>query len=159
MEKKKLTFKNKITAIELYKEFAVFKALFLRECIIYHKQILWYFIILHIPVAVKLPMSLLLNRQLQVHLQNTRMPLHPQIKQKEKKTTNKHNKKNPHPQTFKILQQQKERKNNFTTYLHHLFTLQALKLNKYGFRKNNINKNKIIRFIIMQYHLYLFNLY
>lgn len=87
-----------------------------REKIIPHKQVLWYFIILHIPEAVKeklLPTSLLLNRQLQVHLQNTITPLHPQIKQQkkifqEKKTTTK----KPHPQTFKIVQQKKEKKNN-----------------------------------------------
>lgn len=57
----------------------------------------------------------------------------------EKKTTTK----KPHPQTFKIVQQQKEKKNNFATYLHHLFTLHALTLNKYGSRINYINKNKI----------------
>lgn len=57
------------------------------EKIIPHKQILWYFIILHIPEAVKeklLPTSLLLNRQLQVHFKNTIIPLHPQIKQQKK---------------------------------------------------------------------------
>lgn len=120
-----------------------YKALFLRQYIIHHKQILWYFIILHIPEAVKqklLPTSLLLNRQLQVHLQNTINPLCSQIKQKGKKIQRKKTTKKPHPQTSKILQRQKERKSNFTMYLHHLFTLHALKLNKYGFRKNYINK-------------------
>lgn len=68
-------------------------------------------------------------------------PATPPNKTKRKNQTHT-TKKKPHPQTFKILQQQKERKNNFTTYLHHLFTLRALKLNKYGFRKNDINKNK-----------------
>lgn len=51
------------------------------EKIIPHKQILWYFIILHIPEAVKeklLATSLLLNRQLQVHLKSTIIPLHPE---------------------------------------------------------------------------------
>jgi len=31
-------------------------------------------------------------------------------------------------------------------YLHHLFTLHALKPNKYGFRKNYINKNNILNY-------------
>lgn len=87
-------------------------------------------------------MSLLLNRQLQVHLRNTIIPLHPQIKQKEKNPGKKQQKK-PHPRTFNILQQQKERKSNFAMHLHHLFTSHALKLNKYGFSKSYINKNKI----------------
>lgn len=42
-----------------------------------------------------------------------------------------------------FLQQQKERKSSFATYLHHLFILHALQLDRYGFWKNDINKNKI----------------
>lgn len=81
--------------IKLFQSILIKRSQYLKhypwEKIIPHKQILWYFIILHIPEAVKeklLSTSLLLNRQLQVHLKNT-IPLHLQIKQQKKNSRKK----------------------------------------------------------------------
>lgn len=116
------------------------------ENIIPHKQVLWYFIILRIPEAVKeklLPTSLLLKRQLQVHLKNTIIPLHPQIQQPKKNSRKKNHNKKTTPTDFQDCTTEKGKEKQFATYLHHLFTLHALTLNKYVSRKNYINKNKI----------------